>query len=189
MAIEIRSGRAGRIRLAPSTRMMRISRSGIDLVEAVGHHLAHALVEFGGELGAGRAGADDGDMQLAGLDRFALRLGPQAGVDQAMVKPHRLFRGFERNREFRRAGRAEIIGHAADRDDKRVIGNAAGSRDLAAFLVIGRPEPNHFRRAVEADHFAEMVAKMVPMGLREIVELVLGRVHAAGGDRMQQRLP
>ena len=106
-----------------------------------------------------------------------------------MVEPHRLFRRLKRNGEFRRSRSAEIVGHAADGDDQRVIGNAAGSGDLAAFLVMGRPEANHFRRAVEPDHLAEMVAKMMPMGLREIIELVLGRVHAAGGDRMEQRLP
>ena len=54
---------------------------------------------------------------------------------------------------------------------------------------MGRAEPHHLRRAVEADHLAEMIAKMVPMPLGEIVELVLGRIHAAGRDRVQQRLP
>ena len=105
------------------------------------------------------------------------------------MKPHRLFGGLERNGEFRRSRSAEIVGHAADGDDQGVIGNAARGRDLAALLVISRPEPDHFCRAVEPDHFAEMVAEMVPMALREIIELVLGRVRAAGGDRMQERLP
>ena len=50
----------------------------IDLVEAVGHHLARALIELGGEFGAGRAGADDRDVQLAGVDRLALRLSSRA---------------------------------------------------------------------------------------------------------------
>jgi hypothetical protein len=30
---------------------------------------------------------------------------------------------------------------------------------------------------------------MMPMGLREIIQLVLGRVHAASGGDMQERLP
>ena len=48
---------------------------GIDLVEAIGDHLAGGLVEFGGELGAGRARADDRDMQLPGVDRIASAIG------------------------------------------------------------------------------------------------------------------
>ena len=161
----------------------------IDLIEAVGDHLARALIELGGQFRASRAGADDGDMQLAGLNRLALGLGPEARVDQPMVKSHRLFRGLERNGEFRRSRRAEIVGHAADSDDQRVIGNAARRRDLSALLVISRAEPNGLARAVEPDHFAEVIAKMVPVALREIVQLVLGRVHAASGDDMQERLP
>ena len=85
-------------------------------------------MELGRKLGAGRAGADDRDMQLAGADRPALGLGAQAGVDQAMVEPHRLLRGLQRNGEFRRAGRAEIVGHAADGDDQRIVGNGARRR-------------------------------------------------------------
>ncbi len=44
-------------------------------------------------------------------------------------------------------------------------------------------------RAVEADHLAEAELEAVPIGLGEIVELVPGNVHAAGGDFMEQRLP
>ena len=112
-------------------------------------------------------------MQLAGVDRLALRLGSQAGVDQTIVKPDRLFRGFERNGEFRRTGGAKIVGHAADGDNQRAIGNAAGRRDLPSLFVKSRPEPDDFGRAVEPDHLAEVVAEMVPMALGEIIELVL----------------
>ena len=161
----------------------------IDLIEAIGHHLARALIELGGELGAGRARADDGDMQLAGLDRLALRLRAQAGVDQAMVKSHRLFRGLQRNGELRRAGVPKSLVTLPMAIDQRIVGNGARRRDLAPLLVMGRAEPHHLRRPVETDHLAEVIAKMVPMRLGEIVELVLGRVHAAGRHRMQQRLP
>ena len=43
--------------------------------------------------------------------------------------------------------------------------------------------------AIEADHFAEPVAKAVPIGLGEIIQLMLRDVHAAGGDFVEQRLP
>ena len=189
MAIEIRSGSPGRISARPLDQDDANVLVRIDLIEAVGHHFARALIELGGQFRAGRARADDGDMQLAGLNRPALRLGAQAGVDQPMVKSHRLFRGLERNGEFRRSGRAEVVGDAADGDDQRVIGNAAGGRDLPAFVVMSRAKPHRLARAVEPDHLAEVIAKMMPMALREIIQLVLGRVHAASGGDMQERLP
>ena len=43
--------------------------------------------------------------------------------------------------------------------------------------------------AVEADQLAEPEAEMVPVRLREVVELVLVEIHAARGDLVQQRLP
>ena len=106
-----------------------------------------------------------------------------------MVKSHRLFRGLQRNREFGRAGGAEIVGHAADGDDQRIIGDGARRRDLAALVVMSGAEAHRLRRAVEADHLAEVVAEVMPVRLGEIIELVLGRIHAARRDRVQQRLP
>ena len=101
----------------------------------------------------------------------------------------RLFRRFQRHGKFRRAGRAEIIGDAADRDDERVIGNAARGRRSRGPPRQGRAELGPTCRAVEPDHFAEMIAEMMPVALGQIIQLVLGRVHAAGRDQMQQRLP
>jgi hypothetical protein len=51
-------------------------------------------VEFGGELGAGGASADDGDVELAGAHRLRLGVGAQAGVHQALVEAGGLFGGF-----------------------------------------------------------------------------------------------
>src|SRR5208283_5786257 len=38
-------------------------------------------------------------------------------------------------------------------------------------------------------HLAKVVAKVVPVALREIVQLMLGRIHAAGRHHVQKRLP
>ena len=87
------------------------------------------------------------------------------------------------------ARRAEIVGDAADRDHQRVV-------RIARTGVIGRPSSSNLAarftiaaRAVEADHLAVAKPEAVPVGLGEIVELVPGNVHAAGGDFVQQRLP
>ena len=85
------------------------------------------LVQLGGQLGAGRAGADDRDMQLARPDRLGLRVRAQAGVDEAAVERARLLGRLQRHGEFRRARRAEIVGDAADRDHQRVVGEACAA--------------------------------------------------------------
>ena len=93
----------------------------VDAVHAVGEHRAHRAVQFGRQFGAGRAGADDRDVQLARPHRLGLGVGAQAGVDQAAVEAAGLLGIFQRHRELRRAGRAEIVGDAADRHHQRVV--------------------------------------------------------------------
>ena len=58
-----------------------------------------------------------------------------------------------------------------------------------ASAIVGGPEQHLLRLAVEADDLADLVAEMVPVGLREIVDCVMADIHAACGDLMQQRLP
>ena len=58
-----------------------------------------------------------------------------------------------------------------------------------ALLVELGGEVHHAAGAVEADHLAQAKPEAVPIGLGEIVELVAGHVHAAGGDFVEQRLP
>ena len=100
VAVEIRSGSAGRYPVRSLDQNDADVAVGVDLIEAIRHHLAQALMELGRKLGAGRARADDRDVQLAGADRPGLGLGAQAGVDQAMVESHRLLGGLQRNREL-----------------------------------------------------------------------------------------
>ena len=162
---------------------------GVDLVEAVGDDSADGAVQLGGEFGAGGAGADDGDVELAGADRAGLGVGAQAGVDQASVEAAGLFGGLERDGELGGAGGAEIVGDAADRHDERVIGDAGGGGDLAACFVMGGAEEEALIRAVQAGDVAEAVGEMMPVGLGEVVELVVGAREAAGGDGVQEGFP
>ena len=59
-----------------------MSFSGIDAVEPVGDQRARRMVQLGGKLDAGRAGADDGDVELIGAHRARLRMRAQAGVHE-----------------------------------------------------------------------------------------------------------
>ena len=162
---------------------------GIYLVEPVGDDLAGGVVQFAGELGAGRARPDDRDVQLGGTYRLVLILRSQKGVHQPAIEAARLFRRIQRNGELRRAGRAEIIGDAADGDDQRVVGEAGSRNDLAPVLVLEGRQRDRLGGAIEADHLAVAIAKMAPVSLREIVQLVLRALQAAGRDGMKQRLP
>ena len=42
---------------------------------------------------------------------------------------------------------------------------------------------------IEPDHLTVAIAKMVPVGLREVIQRVVAHVHASGGYLVQQRLP
>ena len=161
----------------------------IDLVETVSDDLARGVMQLGGELSAGGAGADDRNVQLAGLDRRVLMLGAQAGVDHALVEAGRLLRRLQRHCVLAGAGGAEIVGDAADRNHQRVVTELALRIDLAALVVDHRGQLDDLAVAVETIHLAEAVVKAVPVRLGQIVQLVLGATQRAGGDRMQQRLP
>jgi len=104
---------------------------------------------------------------------------------QALTSRRRL----ERHREFRNARRAEIVGHAADRNHERVVAHGPRRRDLATLLVERGGKPHFLRGAVKPDHLAEAVAEAVPMRLGEVVDLIDAGIHAAGRYRVQQRLP
>ena len=101
---------------------------GIDAVEPVGDHFARRAVQLGCQFGAGRAGADDGDVKLAGAHRARLRLRAHAGIHQPAIEARRLHRGLQRHGMLGNARRAKIIGDAADRDDQGVVADrrAAG---------------------------------------------------------------
>ena len=128
-------------------------------------------------------------MQLAGPHRLRLGVGAQAGIDQLAVEPAGLIGGLQRHGELRGTGRAEIIGHAADGQDQRVIGNQPRRRHLTAFVVEGGTDADLLRRPVQPGQLAVTIGEMVPMRLSHVVQLMLGPVQAARGHRMQQRLP
>ena len=186
VASERRSGRAGRIRSAASIRVIVDVLLGVDAVEAVGDHGAGGAVQLGRELGAGGAGADDGDVELAGPHRLGLGVGAQAGIDQAAVEAGRLLGRVQGDGVLGHAGGAEIVAAAADRQHQDVVGDGALGRDQAALLVMGGAEENVPGLAVEPDQLADAVVEMVPVRLGEVVQRMVVQVHAAGGDLVQR---
>src|SRR5207247_3673068 len=82
---------------------------------------ARGPMELSRQLGSGGAGADDGDVQLSGMQRTRLRICANARIYESMVEAHGLLGCLERNRVSAHPRRTEIIGNATDRDDQRVI--------------------------------------------------------------------
>ena len=189
MPFERCSGRAGRMRSDGLDDVDAHVLVGIDAVEPVGDELPRRAVQLGRELDPGGAGADDGDLQLLGPERPRLRMRADAGVDEPAMEALGLLRRVEGDGIVRDPGGAEVVAHAADRDDQRVVGKRAARRDLGAGLVEDRRHLHLAPRAVEPDHLADAIAEVVPMRLRQIVELVVAHVHAAGGDLVEKRLP
>ena len=141
------------------------------------------------ELGAGCAGADDGEIELPGAHRPGLRVSADQAVDEPLVKPDRLLRRVERDRVLLDSGSSEIIAPAADRDDEAVVLEGARRRDLLAFGIEAGAEMDSAVRPIEADHLADAILEMVLVGLGEVVDGVGPDIHAAGRDFMEQGLP
>jgi len=142
-----------------------------------------------GQLRPGRACSDDGYVQLSRPDRSGLRVRPNAGVDQPFVETYGLFRRIQGDGVLFHAGSIEVVADASDADHQRVVAKRARFGDLVAFVVVGGGQVHLPASSIEPDHLAVAVAKMVPMGLREVVQRVVAHIHASGSDFMQQRLP
>ena len=105
-------------------------------------------------------------------------MGPQTGVDEPAIEPGSLLRRVKRDRVLRDAGSVEVIAHAADRDDERVVGEPALRRDFTPVLVVSGGKLHALGGAIKPDHFSEAVTKMAPMGLGQVVEVMLIDVEA-----------
>ena len=84
---------------------------------------------------------------------------------------------------------AEVVEHAADRDDQRIVAEPAPRHDLGAARIRDRLEHDLAPGAIEAAHPPELEGKAVRAGVREVVEAVGVDPQRAGGDLVQQRLP
>jgi hypothetical protein len=87
------------------------------------------------------------------------------------------------------ARRAKVIVLASDGEDQYVIVEAPLWRHLATFAIEIRRNQDLTAVPIDADHFPDPVAEAVPVGLREIVDLVGGNIHAPGSDFVKLRFP
>lgn len=143
------------------------------------------VVDLPGQLRAGGAGPDDGDGKrlvrtvgerpddlLAHRDGEGFRL--VAAVDEAAM--------------LLGAGRAEVVGMAADREDERVIGQAGGDGVLPV-RPLQRAQRQPPPRPVQPAQQARPVGEAVPPRMGEVGDLFLRRVERAGRDLVQPGFP
>ncbi|CAM3437271.1 hypothetical protein BOSP111201_04745 [Bordetella sputigena] len=84
---------------------------------------------------------------------------------------------------------AEVVRHAANGNDERVISDSAGWYQEFAIGAANSAKQDFLRLAVQTYHLAALILEMMPIGLCQIVEFMFARVEAASGGRMNQRLP
>jgi hypothetical protein len=130
-------------------------------------------MQLGGELRPRGPGPDDRHMQLTRTHGARLTVGPKAGVDDAAVQATGLLGGIEGDGMLRRPRGSEVVGDAADRHDQSVIGHVRGRRDLAAVLVVHGAQFQALMGPVETDDLGIGIVEMAPLGLGEVVQLVL----------------
>ena len=90
---------------------------------------------------------------------------------------------------FAHAGSTEVIALAAHGDDQRIVRKASGGVTSFPSSSIVRSEMNLALAAVEPNQLADAIAEMMPMRLRQKIDLMHTQVHAAGRDLVQERLP
>ncbi|MCY1287042.1 hypothetical protein D9M70_360280 [compost metagenome] len=145
------------------------------------------VVQFGGQLHAGGAGADYGDADL--VVGVLLGVSAQVVAEQLAMEALRLLAGVEEDAVLGRALGAEIIGGAADRQDQAVVGQLARGHEFAPVLVMGGGQLDDLARAVQPAHAAKLELEVVPLGLGDVVQLVLRGVERTGRHFMQQGFP
>ena len=84
---------------------------------------------------------------------------------------------------------AEIVRHAADRNDQRIVAEHARRNDLPAVLIDARRDVDLPPRAIEADHLPDAVTVVGIAGVGDQLERIGFAVERTGRHLMQKRLP
>jgi hypothetical protein len=162
---------------------------GIDVVEAVGSVRTRRLADLRGELDTGRTGADDDDVDLALAAGRSAAVRAHAGREQPPMKALRVVQSVERDRMLARARHPEVVAHAAEAQDQRIVGQRPQRQDLLAFRSLNGIQHDLAARTVEAANRALPEPEVMPVRNGEVVERVRVGIHPAGGHLVQQRLP
>src|SRR5207247_6786678 len=108
-------------------------------------------------------------------------------IDHSLVKAPCIRLRFELDRMIDDARRTKIVILASDGNDEDIIVKCPLRRNFAAFSVEIRRYLHPAAVPIDPDHLPDPVAEAVPIGLRKIVDLVSGGIHAARGDFIDRK--
>ena len=100
-----------------------------------------------------------------------------------------LLAGIEEDAVLGGALGAEVVGGAADGDHQGVVGERARRHQFEPLLVQDGGQLDVPALTRQPAHAAQLEFEVVPLGLRDVVELVGRGIQRAGGDLVQQGLP
>ena len=116
-------------------------------------------------------------------------MGAQEGVHQSAVKAIRLKGVLQGNGKLIHTRGAEGVGLAAHGHHQGVVMKAARLRhNHPLFIMIGC-HVNDAGAAINGHHLTNAITEMMPVGLRQVVQLMHIQIHAACGQLMQVRFP
>src|SRR5574344_393057 len=158
-----------------------------DMVQpVVGQHFG-GIAKLGGQLHTGSTGTDNGHADLFVV--CGTGVGTQVFAKQALVKVPCVLQAVEKNAMLAGTCGAEVVGQTAHSQHQTVVMNAAAGYQFAALVVEGGGQLDGFGITVKAGKAAQLEIKVVPLGLCQIVELVVGGVERAGSNFVQQGFP
>ena len=154
---------------------------------AVAVQLFHRIMQFSGELHAGGAAADNGDVHFT--------VGTQVGgvfeeqVEHFLMETTRLMRVVEENAVLFHARGVEVIRGTAQRHHQRVVRQFTLSHQQLAFFIAQLAEGDGFPFAVDINHRAQLELETVVAGMGQIAQRIDTFIQRTGRHFMQQRLP
>ena len=108
-------------------------------------------------------------------------------AEQLAVKAPGLLGSIQEDAVLGRAGRAEIVGDAADGDHQRIVGDPGVGYGGA--IVKHLAQADHAVCAVDTRQAPMQEPEVVPLGLGDVVQLVRWQIQRTRRDLMQQGLP
>ena len=145
---------------------------------------AHRMVQFGGQLHAGGAAADNGHGH-----RLAFVVGVQAGIEEAFAEALRLGAAIHEQAVVAHPGGAEIVALAAGGQHQVVVvQRALGQHFLAVFIKQGG-QRQALACHIHLGHGAGLETVVVELGVGAVVHRIQVRVNGAGGYFVKTGFP
>ncbi|OMP13623.1 hypothetical protein COLO4_01279 [Corchorus olitorius] len=164
-----------------------VERAAVETFIAVAVQLFHCVIQFCRQLDAGRAAADNGDIDFLQLP-FAGREA-QEQVEHLIVETTRLMRVVEEDAVIFHAWRAEIVRGAAQRHHQTVIRQFALRYQQPTLRVADLSQFNGFSVAINLRQRTQLELETVVARMRQIAERINTFIHRTGRHFMQQRFP